>query len=89
MNDVKNDGGRNGARGPGFMQLDLRTSYRIRLGGRRTFDFFGEVFNVTDHANFVNPSGDLRNSANHLRLAGLVAVSGLPRQGQVGLRFGF
>lgn len=89
MTDVKNDGGRNGARGPGFMQLDLRGSYRIRLGGRRTFDVFGEVFNVTDHANFTNPSGDLRNSANFLRLTGLVAVSGLPRQGQLGLRFGF
>lgn len=89
MKNVKNKGGRNGARGPGFMQLDLRVSYRIRLGGRRTFDAFGEVFNATDHANFVNPSGDLRNPANFLRLTGLVAVSGLPRQGQLGLRFGF
>jgi hypothetical protein len=89
MTDVENDGGRNGARGHGFMQLDLRASYRIRLGGRRTFDVFGEVFNVTDHANFTNPSGDLRNAANFLRLTGLVAVSGLPRQGQLGLRFGF
>jgi hypothetical protein len=89
MRDVENNGGRNGARGPGFMQLDLRASYRIRLGGRRTFDVFGEVFNVTDHANFTNPSGDLRNTSNFLRLTGLVAVSGLPRQGQLGLRFGF
>jgi hypothetical protein len=89
LKDVKNKGGRNGARGPGFMQLDLRVSYRLRLGGRRTFDVYGEVFNVTDRANFVNPSGDLRNPANFLRLTGLVAVTGLPRQGQLGLRFGF
>jgi len=86
---VKSVGGRNGARGKGFMQLDLRGSYRVRLGGRRTFDIFAEVFNVTDHANFTNPSGDLRNATNFLRLTGLVAVSGLPRQGQLGLRFGF
>jgi Carboxypeptidase regulatory-like domain/TonB dependent receptor-like, beta-barrel len=89
MTDVKSEGGRNGARGPGFMQLDLRVSYRVRLGGRRTFDIFGELFNVTDHANFVNPSGDLRNTTDFLRLQGLVAVTGLPRQGQLGLRFGF
>ena len=89
MTDVQSEGGRNGARGPGFIQLDLRVSYRLRLGGRRTFDFFGEVFNVTDRANFVNPSGDRRNATDFLRLQGLVAVSGLPRQGQLGLRFGF
>jgi hypothetical protein len=89
MRDVKSKGGRNGARGPGFMQLDLRGTYRLRLGGRRTFDVYAEVFNVTDHANFVNPSGDRRNQANFLRLASLVAVTGLPRQGQLGLRFGF
>ena len=89
MRNVKNTGGRNGARGPGFFQLDLRGSYRIRLGGRRTFDVYAELFNVTNHANFVNPGGDLRNASNFLRLESLIAVSGLPRQGQLGLRFGF
>ncbi len=89
MRDVENEGGRNGARGPGFMQLDMRVSYRMRLGGRRTFDIFGEVFNATDHANFLNPSADLRITADFLRLRQLVAVTGLPRQAQLGLRFGF
>ena len=89
LKDVKSEGGRNGARGRGFMQLDLRVGYRIRLGGRRTLDAFGEVFNATDHANFVNPDGDRRNTGNFLRLAGLVATTGLPRQAQLGLRFGF
>jgi hypothetical protein len=89
MRDVESDGGRNGARGPGFMQLDMRVSYRFRLGGRRTFDIFGEVFNATDHANFLNPSADQRITADFLRLRQLVAITGLPRQGQLGLRFGF
>ena len=48
MRDVENTGGRNGAVGPGFMQLDMRVGYRARLGGRRTLDIFGEMFNVTD-----------------------------------------
>ena len=97
LNDVTNEGGRNGAWAPGFMQLDLRVGYRVRLGGRRTLDVFGEVFNATDHANFtigpttngVSNMGDQRNRANFLRLNGLVATTGLPRQGQIGLRFGF
>jgi carboxypeptidase family protein len=90
LQNVKNNGGRNGARGPGFMQLDLRGGYRAKLGStRRTLDVFVDVFNVTNHANFTNPSGDRRNTADFLRLSTLVATSGLPRQAQLGLRLGF
>jgi len=90
LQNVENKGGRNGARGPGFMQADIRAGYRARLGSpRRTLDVFVEVFNVTNHANFVNPSGDRRNAADFLRLNALVATSGLPRQAQLGVRFGF
>jgi Carboxypeptidase regulatory-like domain len=90
MQNVENKGGRNGARGPGFMQLDLRAGYRAKLGSsRRTLDTFVDVFNVTNHANFTNPSGDRRNAADFLRLNTLVATSGLPRQAQLGLRLGF
>jgi len=89
LQSVKNKGGRNGARGPGFMQLDMRVGYRARVGGRRTIDVFGEIFNATDHVNFTNPSGDRRNAADFLRLNALVATSGLPRQAQLGVRLGF
>ena len=89
LQNVNNKGGRNGARGPGFMQLDMRVGYRARLGSRRTLDTFVEVFNATDHANFTNPSGDRRNAADFLRLNSLVATSGFPRQGQLGFRLGF
>ena len=97
MQNVKYRGGRNGARGPGFMQLDLRAGYRARLGPRRTLDVFCDVLNVTNHANFVNPvttvagntGADRRNTADFLRLTGLVATSGLPRQAQLGVRLGF
>jgi hypothetical protein len=89
LQNVENRGGRNGARGPGFAQLDLRAGYRAKLGSRRTLDAFVEVFNLTNHANFTNPSGDRRNAADFLRLNSLVATSGLPRQAQLGLRLGF
>jgi hypothetical protein len=89
LQNVENKGGRNGARGPGFAQLDLRVGYRARVGGRRTIDVFGDIFNATNHANFTNPSGDRRNAAEFLRLNTLVATSGLPRQAQLGVRLGF
>jgi TonB dependent receptor len=87
--DVESEGGRNGARGPGFLQVDMRLGYRARLGTRRTLDIFGEVFNVTDRANFTNPSGDRRVPADFLRLANLQGGTGFPRQGQIGVRLGF
>jgi hypothetical protein len=90
MHDVKNEGGRNGARGPGFMQIDMRVGYRVRLGtARRTLDIFWETFNVTDHVNFTNPGGDLQVPSNFLRLNGLAGSTGFPRQSQIGLRLGF
>jgi hypothetical protein len=82
---VQNDGGRNGAYGPDYLQLDARFGYRIRMSAR-TLDIFAEVFNVTNRSNFTNPSGDRR--VNFLVLNGLVA-GGFPRQAQLGVRLGF
>jgi Carboxypeptidase regulatory-like domain len=89
MKDVKSDGGRNGARGPGFVQLDMRAGYKLRLKSRRVLDAFVDVFNVTNRANFTNPSGNRRVQADFLRLSGLAGGTGFPRQLQLGLRFGF
>jgi hypothetical protein len=87
--DVDNGGGRNGARGPGFAQLDLRAGYRLRWTQRRTLELFADVFNLTNRANFTNPSGDRRIASDFLRLSGLTGNSGFPRQLQFGVRLGF
>jgi hypothetical protein len=84
---VESEGGRNGARGPSLFQTDVRLGYRIKLGGVRTAELFGEAFNVTNRANFANPTGD-RFSTNFLRLTALRA-GGIPRTFQFGARFGF
>jgi hypothetical protein len=84
---VENDGGRNGAYGPGFAQLDLRGGYRVGVGQGRTLDLFIEVFNATNRANFSNPGGDQR-LASFLVPASL-AGGGFPRQLQIGARIGF
>jgi hypothetical protein len=84
---VENVGGRNGAYGPGLLQVDLRFGYRVRPGEGRSLDFFAEIFNITDEPNFANPTGDMR-SASFLIPASL-SGGGFPRQFQIGARFGF
>lgn len=83
---AESDGGRNGARGPSFFQADVRLGYQFRFGGRR-LEVFGDVFNLTNRANFANPAGD-RRSTNFLRLTALRSGA-VPRTGQVGVRFVF
>jgi hypothetical protein len=84
---VENKGGRNGAYGPGSLQIDLRAGYRVRPRADQTIDIFAEVFNVSNQPNFANPSGD-RRLATFLVPTSL-AGGGFPRQFQIGARFGF
>ncbi len=79
-------GGRNGARGPSFFQADIRLGYRITVGARKV-ELFGEIFNLTNRANFDNPTGD-RFSTNFLRLTALRAGAA-PRTAQLGARIEF
>jgi TonB dependent receptor/Carboxypeptidase regulatory-like domain len=57
---VEGKGGRRGARGPNYLIANLRSGYRIALGGQRTLDLFLDVFNITNRPNFQNPTGDRR-----------------------------
>jgi outer membrane receptor protein involved in Fe transport len=83
---VDNAGGRNGAWGPAFFQADLRLAYQLRFGGR-TAELVGEVYNLTNRANFANPTGD-RRSPNFLVLTALRAGA-IPRTAQLGLKLTF
>ncbi|MBK5257222.1 MAG: TonB-dependent receptor [Vicinamibacteria bacterium] len=83
---IKSDGGRNGALGPSFFQADVRLGYSVKLGVRKV-ELFGEVFNLTNRANFNSPTGD-RFSTNFLRLTSLRAGAA-PRTAQLGARFEF
>ncbi len=86
---VENDGGRNGARGPWFFQADVRLGYQFRFGERR-LDVFGEVFNLTDRANFElgAANGDRRLATSFLAYTALRAGA-IPRTAQLGIRVGF
>ena len=88
---VENDGGRRGARGPSYFVTNLRAGYRLALGAERTLDLFLDIFNLTNRANFANPttSGGLsdRRNANFLILREL--EDGVTRTAQFNVRFGF
>ena len=86
------DGKRNGATGPNSFQADLRLQYKRNLGEHISGAFNFEIFNLTNHTNFSNPSGNFFNSdpnglpsTNFLNLSS----SGIPRTLQLGFRFQF
>jgi hypothetical protein len=78
---------RNGATGPGLFQLDLRLGYRVNAGSGRALNMFVDVFNVTNRANFENPTGD-RRSTDFLNLTALRAGA-VPTTAQIGVRLQF
>jgi carboxypeptidase family protein len=89
MTGVENKGGRNGAVGPDYFQLDFRAGWRGRVKNNQAVEIFLDVFNITDRANFNNPSADERVTSTFLVLNGLRGGSGFPRQAQVGVRYTF
>ncbi|MCC7242947.1 MAG: TonB-dependent receptor [Acidobacteria bacterium] len=89
LTDVKNDGGRNGAYGPDYSQLDIRAGWHVRTRGSQALNIFLDIFNVTNRANFDNPSGDRRIPATFLVLTNLRGGGGFPRQAQLGVRYQF
>jgi hypothetical protein len=74
---------RNGIQGERKTILDGRFQYQRRMGHYQA-GFFLEVYNLTNHANFGNPTG-ARNSANFMK----VIVTDNPRQAQLGFRLLF
>lgn len=84
---VANAGGRNGARGPDLFNVDLRVAYAVPLRSEGRLQLFGEIFNLTDRANFNPPNGDRRLSS-FLRVTSLRRGAS-SRTGQIGIRYSF
>jgi len=68
--------------GPGFNNTDLGISKMIPLNEAMHFEIRGEFFNIFNHAQFKNPSGDI-SSGNF----GIVTSARDPRIGQVSAKF--
>jgi hypothetical protein len=79
---------RNGARGPGFFEFDMRLGYGFNLHNRRRLEISADVFNLTNRTNFANPGNDQASSSSFLVLTGY-STSYTPRKVQVGARLEF
>ncbi|MGH9139518.1 MAG: hypothetical protein ACRD2I_00095, partial [Vicinamibacterales bacterium] len=92
LQNVEDKGGRNGAVGPDYFQLDLRAGWRKKLGSQKALEVFLDVFNITNRANFDNPTAansDRRIASSFLVLTNLRGGGGFPRQAEMGFRFVF
>ena len=75
---------RNGIQGEKQMLLDGRFHYLWRIQQRYEAGLFLEVYNLTDHVNYGNPTGT-RNNTNFM----VRTVAGDPRTVQLGVRMTF
>lgn len=78
---------RNGAYGPGFLNLDARVGYALHVGGSRRLELSADIFNLTNRTNFANPNGN-QASAQFLLLT-VYSTSYAPLKAQLGVRFEF
>jgi hypothetical protein len=88
--EVEFNGKPGGARGPNYFKLDMRVGYRFTIAGR-SLELFGDIFNVTNRANFGTPSGNMAstNLDNFLNLQDTLQGNSNPRLLQLGARFAF
>src|SRR5712691_579722 len=92
MQNVVYKGGRNGAIGPDYFQMDVRAGWRHKIRAERALELFLDIYNITNRANFDNPvtaSQDRRTPATFLVLTNLRGGGGFPRQAMMGFRLVF
>ncbi len=68
--------------GPGFNNTDFGILKRTAINERFSFDLRFEFFNIFNHAQFINPSGNISDSS-----FGIVTNARDPRIGQVSAKF--
>ncbi len=76
--------GRNVFHGPGLSNVDVSVSKGFRISERARFELRGESFNVANHTNFNNPSGNIGSST-----FGRITSAADPRFIQLSLRLSF
>jgi len=69
--------------GPGFNNTDFGILKRTQIKENYAFDIRFEFFNIFNHAQFMNPGGNISDSANF----GVVTQARDPRIGQVSAKF--
>jgi hypothetical protein len=68
--------------GPGFNNTDFGIQKTIPVTESKLFEIRGEFFNIFNHAQFMNPSGDISSGS-----FGNITSARDPRIGQVSAKF--
>ncbi len=68
--------------GPGFNNTDFGITKVVPVTESMSFEFRGEFFNIFNHAQFMNPSGDISNAS-----FGNITNAQAPRIGQLSGKF--
>ena len=92
LQNVEYKGGRNGAIGPDYFQIDVRAGWRRKINTTKALELFLDIYNITDRANFDNPltaNSDRRLATAFLVKTNLRGGGGFPRQAMMGARFVF
>jgi hypothetical protein len=92
MQNVTYNGGRNGAIGPDYFQVDVRAGWRRKIRAEKAVEVFLDIYNITNRVNFDNPvtaNSDRRLPATFLVLTNLRGGGGFPRQASLGFRLVF
>lgn len=69
--------------GPGINNFDMGVTKRIQITEAKAFEIRGEFFNIFNHAQFTNPSGDIDSGSSF----GVVTNARDPRIGQLSAKF--
>ena len=93
---VQNAGGARGARGPDFLLGSVRFGYQFTVSRNRQLRAYLDVFNITNRANFNNPTAtvgtvtgaDRRDAATFLVLRS-IRDGGPTRTAQLNIRYSF
>ena len=80
--------GRNTLIGPGIFEMDFGGYKNFTITERIRMQFRGEIFNITNHVNFGNPTTDL-TSASFGKISSLSSTAGAPLEAQLGLKLMF
>ena len=71
--------------GPGINNFDFSVQKQLQVGEKQHFEFRAEFFNIFNHAQFLNPDGNISDGTDF----GLVKHTRDPRNIQFALKFAF
>ncbi len=75
--------GRNALRGPGFSQLDMMLSKRVKFSETQSLEFRADFYNILNRVNFSNPPATLPNALPSLQPGQAFSTANAPGFGVI------